>query len=1098
MLVRRSAVILGLTAFLALPLWCGADARAQGPQAMPYASEPALSPDGKTVAFVSGGDIWTVTAGNPEARLLVSHPATEGRPLFSPDGKELAFTSTRTGNGDLYVLTLATGELRRITFDDASEQLNGWSRDGKWLYFSSGAGDIDGLHDVYRVPASGGTPMPVAADRFTNEYQAAPAPDGQSLALCVRGTGTTQWWRHGHSHLDQSEICRVRLGAAPQYERLAGGEGKDGAKYLWPMWSPDGQTLYFVSDRGGPENIWRRGADGKLTQVTRFTDGRVLWPSISYDGQTILFEREFGIWWLDTATGQARPVPIQRVGVSGGASVDHLTLTSGWGELALSPDGKKLAFTARGQVFAAAAGGGDAVRLTLSNGIHQQLQWAPDSRRLVYVSNRDGNQHLFQYDFTTRAETRLTDGPHDDYAPRFSPDGKRLAFQRDARELHYLQLEPREEHLLASGYFSRPPFIADRPYVWSADGKWIAYLSSGSRGFENISVVPLDGSAEPRAVSFLPNTNSGSLSWTPDARTLFFTTGQRTEQDRLARVDLVPRAQPRFREDTFRDLFKDPVKPQPAPPVNPAAMPPAAPAPMPPAATAPPAESKPAPPASAPAKPLVEINWAGLRERQTFVPAGMEVEDHAVSPDGKTLVFVGNLAGRRDLYTLALSNDAPAVPRQITSTGRAKSDLNFSPDGRELFYLEAGQIQALPLDTRVARDIAVTAELDVDFNAEKAEVFDQAWGYLRDFFFDEKFNGVDWPATRARFAPYVAGARTGDELRRILSLMLGELNASHMGISRRIASADAAGKLGLRWDRDVYEREGRLRVTEVIPNGPAALADGVKVGEYVLEVDGQPVTRAANLDELLQHRIARRVELTVAASPSGEGKRTVAVRPISGNAERDLLYKSWVQSRRAYVEKLSGGRLGYVHIPDMSSQSLEQLYTDLDAENQARDGVVIDIRHNNGGFVNAYALDVLARRSYLMMVPRGQPGAPARAILGQRALESPTVLVTDQNSLSDAEDFTEGYRALKLGKVVGEPTAGWIIFTSNVPLVDGSSVRLPFTRILDHEGKAMEMHPRPVDVTVVRPAGESYTERDSQLDAAVKELLGQVGREKRR
>jgi C-terminal processing protease CtpA/Prc len=201
-----------------------------------------------------------------------------------------------------------------------------------------------------------------------------------------------------------------------------------------------------------------------------------------------------------------------------------------------------------------------------------------------------------------------------------------------------------------------------------------------------------------------------------------------------------------------------------------------------------------------------------------------------------------------------------------------------------------------------------------------------------------------------------------------------------------------------------------------------------------------------------------------------------------------------VEENREYVAKISGGRLGYVHMIDMSGNSLNQLYIDLDAENHSRDGVVIDVRNNNGGFVNVYAIDVLSRKPYLYMTPRGFETAPARTMLGQRALEAPTILVTNQHSLSDAEDFTEGYRALKLGKVVGEPTAGWIIYTSNVSLIDGTTIRLPFIKITDGSGKVMEMNPRPVDIPVTRPIGETLTGRDSQLETAVRELLKQLGR----
>src|SRR6266487_2744775 len=227
-------------------------AMAQSPRAavspLPSFAEPGISPDGATIAFVSGGDIWEVPAAGGDARLLVSHPATESRPLFSPDGKRLAFTSTRTGAGDVYLLTIASGDVSRLTFDDVNELVTGWSRDGKWVYFSSNSHELSGVFDVYRVPADGGMPMPVAADRYTPEYFAAPSPSGDVVAITARANAGSQWWRKGHSHLDESEIWLVR---DTKYEQLT----KGGAKDAWPMWSGDGKTLYFMSDRSGAQNI---------------------------------------------------------------------------------------------------------------------------------------------------------------------------------------------------------------------------------------------------------------------------------------------------------------------------------------------------------------------------------------------------------------------------------------------------------------------------------------------------------------------------------------------------------------------------------------------------------------------------------------------------------------------------------------------------------------------------------------------------------------------------------------------------------------------------------------------------------------------------
>src|SRR5579872_1299370 len=504
-----------------------------------YFSDPCPSPDGSEIAFVSGGDIWTVPAKGGQARILVSHPATESKPMYSPDGKRLAFVSTRTGNGDIYVLTFATGELKRITYSDSPDLLDGWSRDGRWLYFSTNSQDIAGMSDVLRVSADGGTPMPVAADRYASEYFAAPAPDGKTLAITARGIANGQWWRKGHSHLDESEIWLVHeAGGAPHYERFS--DGGD-AKEAWPMWSRDGRSLYFMSDRGGAQNIWTKPLAGKAKQVTHFTAGRVVWPSISNDGRIIAFERDFGIWKLDTETGAASPVAIERLGAPDGPGVQHLSQTNQFQGLALSPDGRKVAFVAHGEIFAASSkDGGDAQRITNTVASEGQVEWAPDSRRLLYVSDRDGAWHIFEYDFTTSKETQLTKGGSEIH-PQYSPDGKHVAFERNARDLCVLDLESKQERVIANGHLDRDRGGRDRgALAWSPDGKWIAYFAGGARSYRNVYITPVAGGTSQQ-ISFLANSNAGSLSWSPDGTFLLFITGQRTEPGQLARIDLIPR-----------------------------------------------------------------------------------------------------------------------------------------------------------------------------------------------------------------------------------------------------------------------------------------------------------------------------------------------------------------------------------------------------------------------------------------------------------------------------------------------------------------------------------------------------------------------------
>ncbi len=456
-----------------------------------------------------------------------------------------------------------------------------------------------------------------------------------------------------------------------------------------------------------------------------------------------------------------------------------------------------------------------------------------------------------------------------------------------------------------------------------------------------------------------------------------------------------------------------------------------------------------------------------------------------------------------NIYTYSLDelSREPASARQLTSTPGFKSDIAWSPDSKTIYYLEGPSptanaggdapsgVRAIPIDTRTPRPIPVSASMEVDFDHEKQVVFDEAWNTLDHRFFRADFNHHDWKALRDEWQPYIAGARTGPELRRDINLLIGELNSSHSGINKISPPTVRTGRLGLRFEREPFEDKGELIVREVVPLGPASLEGTIHPGDRLLAVDGAPITPHTNLDSLLEDKVSKRVVLSVETAGR---KRDAIVRPVTLQVEAGLLYNAWVDERRAYVERISGGKLGYVHIAAMGDHDLSQLYVDLDVQNETRQGVVIDVRNNNGGYVNGRVIDVFARRNYLLMTPRDGATVPSRQALGQRALGVPTVLVTNESTLSDGEDFTEGYRALGLGKVVGTPTAGWIIFTGAQRLIDGSSVRVPGDRIRDMKGEDMELHPRPVDVEVLRPLGETESGEDAQLKKAVDTLLDQL------
>jgi Tol biopolymer transport system component/C-terminal processing protease CtpA/Prc len=1020
----------------------------------PSLAQPSLSPDAREIAFVSGGNIWTVPSSGGAARLLVDDGATDERPIYSPDGRSIAYISSKTGNGDIYVLSLASGRVSRLTYDDGYDELDGFSPDGRWIYFANSSRNIYGAHDIYRVRVSGGTPMRVVTQPYMNVYLSAPSPKDGELAFNARGFAGSQWWRKGHSHLDDCEIWLRHSNGT--YQRVTAGEAKD----EWPMWSVDGSSLYYMSDRTGTQNLWRQQPGGRAEQMTHFRDGRVVWPSIARNGSAIVFERGFGIWRYDTHRGTAAQVPIS---LEGAVEMPHETYTTAknrFDAYALSPDGKKIAFVTHGRLFAAdAQNGGTAQAVPLGTDYALgSIAWSPDSNSVAFTAGHGHEGTIETYDFLNGVEHRLTTTPADvkylQYRPREAGGPEEIAFEQGAHEVRSIDVVTKQVRTLASADLPWSPGEPDRPLQWSPDGRWLAFFANEPQGFTNVHVIDA-ANPQQRPISFLANVFTNTISWDPQGKFLLFDTTQRTEPAQVARVDLVPRT-PVFEESKFNELFTGVRQTNAAQRSNPETH------------------------------PRVRVAFQKIRERLQLLDTGVDVQSQSISPDGKSLLLSASAAGQTNLYIFPLSSNPSedTVAHQLTRTAGDKNLPAWAPDGKHVYYLDGdGAVHIVAVDDGKDSPLALTAEFQEDWNRDKVEAFTQAWSAIRDFYADPHTNGVNWNAVRDKYTSRIAGAQTPDEFRRLLSLMIGELNSSHTGVYSPSPAKRTSGRLGLDFDRAVYEDSGRLRVTNVVPQSPAAISGEIHAGDELAAVNGTRIDARVNLDELLDNTIGKRVVLRIRSAGS---ERDVAVQPVNYATAMALRYRAWVEANRAYVLRASGGRLGYVHMPDMSAESLANLYKDLDVTDYDKQGVVVDVRSNEGGFVNAYAIDVFARRPYLRMYPRNEYSASARTELGQRALEKPTVLMVNEETLSDGEDFTQGYRALHLGKVVGVPTAGWIIYTSAIRLVDGTTFRIPFERVTTLSGENMEMHPRPVDVYVTRPVGSST---DPQLDTAVRTLL---------
>jgi Tol biopolymer transport system component/C-terminal processing protease CtpA/Prc len=1100
--------------------------------ARPYLRTPAISPDGALVAFVHAADIWIVPIEGGVAERLTANPSGHGYPRFSPDGAQLAFSSGRTGQGDIYVLPLSGGAVHRMTCHDSYNAVEAWSADGQHLFFSSGRDQQSSA--IYRVDVRGGTPIQWISQPYERLNSLAVSPDGALLAF---NNSRDHWWRRGPNPYGGAEVWVV--GSAPgadDFRKIGDYTGMN----RWPLWAPDGQGLYIVSDRDGMENLWFQPLEGsEASKITSFAEGRLLWPAISADGRTMVFERDFGLWRLDLPSGEARPIPISVRPDTKITPVRVQTYNRELSDLALSPDGKKVAFVVRGEIFADFADKetdkeqrqGPSFRATNTPFRERDAGWSPDSRRLVYTSDRHGDAEVYLYDFVSHAETRLTESDGPKAAPCFSPDGKWIAYARGDDEIRLLDAESHADRA-----FVRASFNFSASFAWSPDSKWVVFVARDARSFSNLYVQKIDEDT-PHQITFLGNLSADGPLWAPNGRFIIFTTGQYRAESQIARLDLAP-TPPLFREAEFEKLFNGPPADERRPtndqrpttndkaartenqeprtenvedgedtkaPVEPAE------------------EHKPATKESSDTEYLksknqdpksIEIVFEGIERRLRFLtPTQMAASADCISPDSRDLIFGGSVAGKHNLWSIPLDEPrADQPPRQLTSGPSGKWAAQFAPDGKSFFFLDAGQIMIRKFPSGDQNQLHISADVVVDFNREKRQVFDEAWRLLRDHFYDPTFRGLDWSAARAQLAPLIAGAQTHGDVLNILHMLVGELRASHLGASPGWSAPVQDGYIGLLFDPVEQAATGRLRIAAVVPDSPAALA-GIRPGQELLAVDGAMLNGDANLDALLQRTIGRRVLLRIGEQEIGDGGqgsepqpdtpspiphppspniREVAVRPISADQYAELGYRGWVYANESYVHKISAGRLGYVHIREMSYAAYQQFLSDLDAEIHSKEGVVVDVRFNGGGHTATFILDVLARRSVLLSVFRDRPPADAGHLAGNRVLNKPTVLVINERCFSNTEMFAEGYRRLGLGKVVGRPTGGAVIWTSSTRLLDGTWFSLPRIKVATPEGEDLEGTGRAVDVDVPLPVGESARGKDSQLDAAVATLLEQI------
>jgi len=1049
---------------------------------------PAISPDGSRIVFSFRGDLWTVPAEGGRATPLTLHDAYDFAPVWSPDGQSIAFASDRYGNDDVFLIPAAGGAATRLTFHSADDRPSGFTPDGSAVLLSSGRLDAasnvqyprgGSQPELYAVPVAGGMPTQVLT---TPALDAVWSRDGELLAYTDLKGLEDEWRKH-----DDSSFARdVWLYEASNgsHRRLTG----FGVDDRQPVWSPDQRSLYYLSERSGSFNVWRLDLADPSTpvQVTFHEVHPVRFLSVS-DAGDLCYGFDGGLWVRPEGAAESRRVEVVAPADDRRNDVEWVDVARQVSEIAVSPDGGEIAFVARGEVFVTSADHSDTRRVTSTPEQERSVSFSPDGRSLLYASERDGSWNLYRTDLTDDAEpdffnaTAMVERPvletdDETFQPRFSPDGKRVAYLLDRTGLAVLDLESGTSTTILSEDLNYSYADGDQWYEWSPDGRWflVQYLSP-TRWSAEVGLVASDGAGELRnltrsgyedqvprwvhggeAVMWLTDRHgyrAHSMLGSMDDVYVSFLTTEAWDRFRLSEAELeqVKAREKKADGDAEKgdgDAADDGITlPEP-----------------------------------------VELELDGLEDRTARLTLqSARLAGAALTPDGETLLVVARLEKAYDLY--AITPRERKVERLAALGADSVGGLEVTPDGKHAYVLADHKVVKITVDGGKKDPVALEAEMALDPAAERAYLFEHVWRQTREKFLDPDMHGVDWDAMKAAYGRFLPSVATHRDFAELVSEMLGELNASHtgMGFRPRDRDGDATASLGLFPD-PAHGGEG-IRIQEVLEGGPLE-TDGSRIdaGVVVASIDGTAIGAGENWYPLLNRKAGEPVRLGLLDPESGETWEET-VKPVSLREEAGLLYERWVRGRRAEVERLSGGRLGYAHVRSMNDASYREIFEDIFGRAVTAEGIVLDTRFNSGGNLVEPLTVLLDGVEYMQAVPRGRRIGSEPSLRWTR----PSVVVMNEGNYSDAHCFPSAYTSLGLGETVGMQvpgtcTAVWWETLQDRELYFG----IPQVGWLDMDGDIMEnKHLDPVHEIDNDPALEAAG-RDQQLEKAVEVLLRHI------
>lgn len=1037
---------------------------------------------GKSLVFTYEGDLWLASVDGGSARRITSDPGEERYAKFSPDGKWIAFTGSYDGGVDVYVMPAEGGVPKRLTYHPHRDNVLGWFPDGKRILFRSARALPFQGEEIYSVSVDGGDVERLPVDRAG---LTALSPDGSMIAYNRLSRETATWKRHQGG--DAQDIWMGSL-AKGDFRKITDWKGTDN----YPMW--DGDAIYFTSDReAGTLNIFRYDTkSGRTEAMTHYTDYDVKYPSLGT--HEIVFQNGETLHVLDLATGSVRDLAIRLDSDRVPVRTDWEDATEHTGVFGLCPQGKALVLESRGEILVVPAekDDGPGWNLTRSSGSHDKdPAWSPDGKWVAFLSDRTGEEELYLADGQgLKPWKQLTSGNKGyRFRPVWSPDSKSLLFGDIAMRLNLVDAATGKVTVVDQGQYDDGwERWGIQDYVWSPDSKWIAY----TRKEGNTNEVVLLFSMDQRKT--WPVTDDTTQSWSPSfdpgGKYLYFLSN-RTYHPIMGTVD---------QDHIFLNMTLPYVvvlkRGEPSP-------------------FAPSAQDEQAPPAKAGAKDKAApagsaVDPDGLASR-TVAAKGVEPGAYfRLEATDKGFLFLA----RTEPVFLKYDYVTDVTPETLTLMGydlkdKKASELmaginnyHLSADGKKMAYRAGTTFGIVDAGAKAktgdgAVDLA-GVKIEVDRMAEFRQIFDEAWRVERDWYYDPAMQGNDWKAIGDKYRAFVADCGNRSDLNYLIGEMIAELNTGHTyvggGDTGPAPRRTAVGLLGC--DFDTPAGSPYHRIAHIVPGKPwddglrSPLAEPgcpIREGDYLIAVDGRPAPASGNPYALFVNKAGSTVTLTFNSKPSEEGARTWRCKTIP--SEFDIRYQEWVDQRAAYVEKASGGALGYIHMPNMMEDGLIQFAKGFYHQNGKR-GLILDVRDNGGGFTSGMIIDRLERKVWSVTKPReGRPGYnPEGAYLG------PYALVINEGTGSDGEMFSEAIKIKGLAKIFGMRTWGGAFgIEPHQTLVDGGTVTPPQYGLygLDRTW-LIEGHGVDPDVEVQNMPGDVLKGVDAQLDAAVAYLMGEI------